>query len=453
VALIRRLSATALPWVVLAAVSLASFAARLAFVGDPCQRPCRTASNHLLIFDESYYVNAARRIASLPVPAGDDYAHTPAGDDPNAEHPQLAKLVIAGAIELFGDGPFAWRIGSVLLGSLAILGIYALARAAGAGRWLGVGAAALMATDNLLLVHARIATLDIYVACAMIWAVAMYLRGRPWLAGVLLGVGAACKLVAPYALLVIALYELITAARSRRIEWRAVTGRLIVTTVGTAAVFLVLLAVMDQVAPPYNPVSQRLVGGGPFHHLAHIISYSASQTSPHGPRGIASYPWEWLVDYKPIVYLNINPSEPSPALYHVHPSTLFLGMISPPLMLLALPSLLLIAAALADRPRRLAGVLRERKTAGVADGPDLASGRTPEIALAWVLGTLGPFVVLSAFWQRTSYIYYMVIVMPGIYLSVAHLVVRLRHHRRWIGAWAVAVLLAAIAMYPFLPLR
>ena len=33
-----------------------------------------------------------------------------------------------------------------------------------------------------------------------------------------------------------------------------------------------------------------------------------------------------------------------------------------------------------------------------------------------------PFVLLSLFESRTSYLYYMVIVMPGIYLAVADLI-------------------------------
>ncbi len=72
--------------------------------------------------------------------------------------------------------------------------------------------------------------------------------------------------------------------------------------------------------------------GGPFGHLAHMFSYAAQQTSPHGPRGIASYPWEWLVDLKPITYLNINPSSPAPGLQHVPPAVHFLGFISPPIL-------------------------------------------------------------------------------------------------------------------------
>ena len=49
-------------------------------------------------------------------------------------------MVVAGAIELFGDGPLAWRLPSILLGSLAILGMFALVRAAGGATLGGVWA-------------------------------------------------------------------------------------------------------------------------------------------------------------------------------------------------------------------------------------------------------------------------------------------------------------------------
>src|SRR4051794_28861769 len=111
------------PLVLLAVLMVLSLAARVAWLGSPCQTPCRGASAHVLVFDEAYYVNAARAIAGAPLPASGRYVGTPAGDDPNSEHPQLAKVVIAGAIELFGDGPFAWRIGSVAFGLLAIVGL------------------------------------------------------------------------------------------------------------------------------------------------------------------------------------------------------------------------------------------------------------------------------------------------------------------------------------------
>ena len=113
-----------------------SLAAReRAWLGQPCTDAVPSRSNdHVLVFDETYYVNAARVIAGLHPPAGHPTPERRSGDDPNAEHPQLAKLMIAGSIELFGDGPFAWRIGSLLFGSLAILGMFALVRAAGGSR-------------------------------------------------------------------------------------------------------------------------------------------------------------------------------------------------------------------------------------------------------------------------------------------------------------------------------
>ncbi len=415
------------PLALLAILSLLSLAARVALIGEPCRSPCRTSTDHILVFDESYYVNAARVIAGVRPPSGATYADAPLGDDPNAEHPQLAKLVIAGSIELFGDGPLAWRLGSVICGSLAILGLYALVRAAGGGPWVALAASALMTLDNLILVHGRIGTLDIYALTAMIWAAVAYLRGRPLLAGALIGVGACCKLVAPYLLPALALFEGFQWLIDRQEAVRRLR-QLGACAVSAAGVFYLLLAILDRIAPPYDPVAGKLIAGDPLGHLAHMISYGASQSSPHGPTGIASYPWEWLVDLKPIMYLNINPSQPAPGLHDIHPAAHFIGMISPPIMLLALPALALA----------LPGAAQTRNDVGV-------------IALAWFVGTFVPFVLLSLIWSRTSYLYYMVIVMPGIYIAVAQLVTRIRVNAKLIGAWAASVVAAAIVMYPFTP--
>src|SRR5437762_9496789 len=109
-AMVRRLcTSTTTPLVLLAVVSLLSLGARALLLGEPCMAPCNKASDHTLVFDEAYYVNAARVIAGTRPASGQHYADAPLGTDPNAEHPQGVKLIIAGAIELFGDGPFAWR--------------------------------------------------------------------------------------------------------------------------------------------------------------------------------------------------------------------------------------------------------------------------------------------------------------------------------------------------------
>jgi dolichyl-phosphate-mannose-protein mannosyltransferase len=413
---------------------LVSLVARLAWLGEPCRSPCRSPADHILVFDEAYYVNAARVIVGIHPPAGAPYANAPLGVDANSEHPPLTKLLIAGGIELFGDGPLAWRLPSVLLGTLAILGMFALARAAGGGPWLGLGAAALMAADNLLLVHGRIGTLDISVVAAMIWGAALYVRDRPILAGVVIGIGACAKEVAPYVLLVLLVLELFRWWPARSEGWRRL-GRLAACASVASATFLVLLLLLGRIAAPYSPQTGKLVPNGPLGEVAHILTYAEHQTSPHGPQGIASYPWDWLVDVKPITYLQINPSRPAPGLDQVRPAVHFIGMISPPILLLALPGLLYAAG----------GVLRFRRVRRSADEVGL-------VGLAWFLGTYLPFVALSLVKSRTSYLYYMVIVMPGIYLVVADLVARIGPRRKVVLLWMACVLAATIVLYPFTPL-
>ncbi len=420
----------------LGALLLASTVARLAWISEPCQAPCHSATDHILVFDEDYYVNAARVIARIRPPQGAPYANAPLGVDANSEHPQLAKLLMAGGIELFGDGPLAWRLPSVLFGTLAILGMFALVRAAGGGPWLALGAAALMAADNLLLVHGRIGTLDILATAAMIWGATLYLRDRPVLAGAVIGVGACGKEVAPYVLFALAALETMRWWRSRGGGWLRL-GRLGRSVAVSAVTFMIGLAVMGWIAAPYSPQTGKLVPNGPFGHVAHILDYAANQTSPHGPQGIASYPWEWLVDIKLITYLRINPSHPTTELNHVEPAVHFLGFISPPILLLALPALLLAAIR----------VWRSRRRDGALPGDDVGL-----VGLAWFLGTYLPFVAASLIESRTSYLYYMVIVMPGIYMAVADLIARIGPRRKIVWVWMACVLAAAVLLYPFTPL-
>ena len=204
-----------------------------------------------------------------------------------------------------------------------------------------------MACDNLLLVHGRIGTLDIYVVAMMIWGVALYLRGRTLCAGLALAVAAAFKLVAPYALVVLVLLELarvISAGRGPGVpqDWRPVPAlrRLLICSFTAAGVFMGLLGIMDLIATPYDDAARHLITGGPFDHFAHIVAYATQQVSPNGPKGIASYPWWWFADLRTIVYLRVTPSAPGDGLYAITPASKFLGMVSPPILVLAVPTLL-----------------------------------------------------------------------------------------------------------------
>jgi dolichyl-phosphate-mannose-protein mannosyltransferase len=444
--LARLRASTRAPIVGLILVSLLSLGARSLLLDEPCQSPCTTANDHTMIFDEAYYVNAARVIVGIHPPQGDHYDTSPLGTDPNAEHPQGAKLIVAASIELFGDGPFAWRLGSLIFGTIALLGMYALVRSAGAGRWSALGAATLMATDNLLLVHGRIFTLDIYVVAMMIWGVAFYLQDRPVVSGIALAIGFCFKLVGPYALGIVALLELGRLfVRWRNPdsprEWglRNVIRRFVLTVFTSIGVFVGLLGILGLIATPYADAEAKLITGGPFQHIAHMFTYAAQQVSPNGPQGIASYPWQWLVDLKPILYLRINPSLPDQQFHAIHPVTAFWGMPSPPIMVLGMPALAFC----------LWRFLRRRR-----DGQSPEDQQLAMLAVSWFVGAWAPFAVLSLVDQRTSYLYYMVVVMPGIYVSATYAAaLAWRTRRRWVrslvGVWALGVLVLVVLMYPF----
>jgi predicted membrane-bound dolichyl-phosphate-mannose-protein mannosyltransferase len=342
------------------------------------------------------------------------------------------------------------------MGSIAILGMFALVRAAAGGRWIALGASTLMACDNLLLVHGRIGTLDIYAVAAMIWCVALYLRGRPLAAGLVLAVGSACKLVAPYVLAVLVFLELarlLLAARDPTLgtDWRPgpALRRLAICGFTASGVFMAILAVMDQIATPYNDAAAQLITGGAFDHFAHMVSYASTLISPHGPQGIASYPWDWLVDLKPITYLRINPSLPGDGLFAIHPVAKFVGFVSPPVLAMGVIALPFALMRLIHRPQASVGAAGVG--AAVAGDTELAV-----VGLTWFLGTWAPFAVLSLVDQRTSYLYYMVVVMPGLYITGAWLASRLwRRRQRWstglVALWALSVIVAVVLLYPFVP--
>src|SRR3954451_18801258 len=89
-----------LPWLLIPLV-LVSLGLRLIWLDKPAGS---------LIFDEGYYVNAARVILNLPTPDKVHYGDAPRGIDPNSEHPPLGKLLIAVSMRLFGDNAWGWRL-------------------------------------------------------------------------------------------------------------------------------------------------------------------------------------------------------------------------------------------------------------------------------------------------------------------------------------------------------
>lgn len=427
------------PLALLGVVSLFSLGARLWYLAKPADAKTGVSS---LIFDEAYYVNAARVILGIHPSAGAAYAGAVLGHDPTAEHPPLAKLLIAGSMKVLGDNAWGWRIFPVIFGSIAILAIYWLVRSARGSSWLALGAAALMAVDTLLLIHGRIATLDIFVVTFMLVAVALYLSGHPLFAGITVGVGLCTKLVAVDVVFVIALLEIGRVILDDSGSWR---GRLalarvraipFLTTTGVGALtYLTVLFGLDLIAAPIGGAGSCATVPSGFHnplqHTNFMLCYAGKLTSPGGPAGIASYPWQWLLNLQPIDYFTVAGNIVNNGkVVSTHPIVSFHGEMNPAIIFLALPALALA----------LWSAWKRRDTFSL-------------LCVAWFLGTFLPFVVAAApiggYGNRISYIYYMVIVMPAVYMAVAQL-----FSRQWLPRAALLGYVAIlgywfVTLYPF----
>lgn len=426
-ALAQRLLADPLaPTVVLSLILVLSLYARVLHLGQPCTTPCKANNVHTLIFDENYYVNAARVIDHIEPPAGAPYHGAPKGEDPNAEHPQLAKLAIAAGIEVFGDNARGWRIGSVLFGLIGMVALFAMVRAAGGGAWLAVGAVGVMSLDNLLLVHGRIATLDIYAVSMMLVAMALYLRGW-WLgAGIALGVAGCMKEEALLLVVVVLLLEGLHWVQGRR-----ALRRLALFLLSGAVSLLGLLWLLDVLVPGYDPVNHVTYAGSPFTHLFHMYHYAQLLKAKPHEVGITSTPWQWLLNEHAIDYAKVAVN--SLANGHIvgsRATVYFRGVINPFIIFMAIPALF---AAVAAAWRK---------------GDEVAA-----VGACWCLGTFVPFALESLLSGRISYIYYMVVVLPGVYLVTARLFSPKRMPLAATLGWVVALVYGFLHLYPLRTLR
>ncbi|HET9050735.1 MAG TPA: phospholipid carrier-dependent glycosyltransferase [Candidatus Dormibacteraeota bacterium] len=483
------------PLVLLGVVCALSVGARLFHLDIPSE----STPGSGFVFDEKYYVNAARVVAGVPMNAVDTYANaSPAGTDPNGEHPQLGKVVIAAGIRVLGDNPWGWRITAVLFGTASLLLLYWLVRCLGGSSWLALGTTSIAAIENLWLVSGRIAVLDMYVVPFMLAGAAFYLRRQPVVAGILLGVGACIKEFGVYALLALLLLEALrlvrwvfwdrfAAARAaepapvvlpapavleapagvagevdtgatadavtggagggglwsllRRLARRPATRRAatpIVLCAVTVATFFSLLAVLDRTVTPYHddhPVDSgqkaicdhMLLWSGACNHFAFMNKYAADLRSVDGPTGIASYPWQFWGDVEPINYYTVTSTvRTGNEVTAVNTVVAYQGLIHPVILVTAWLAILLNLW--------------------------WAVWRRDDISLfvvVWIVATWLPAEAFSLLDQRTTYLYYMVVTLPAVFLGVARLVGH-RFVPRWLlGVWVGLVIAGFTILYPF----
>jgi dolichyl-phosphate-mannose-protein mannosyltransferase len=404
------------PTQVLAIVLVAAFATRVIWLDMP---------RGSLIFDEAYYVNAARTILGWVVPAGGHYADAVAGLDPNSEHPPLGKLLMALSMLVFGDNGIGWRLPSLIAGMTALGTLYLIVRAAGESAWLGVLAVGFFAFDNLSLVHGRIGTLDMMVLAFVLLGAWSALRSRWLLAGVFVGLGMLVKLTALYGLLALLILLALALWQTWRTKRRIAWSDLRPTVAMLGAFALVTFAglwLLDLRFTTYT---------NPLDHLRHMVEYGTNLKSSAGKPGtcpgIDSAPWQWLVNDCEINYLRVNVNVMSGGEIIASRATVdFRGALNP-ILAGAAPLAFLFTGWVAWRRR----------------------SRLAVWAIVWAAANFLPYVALALLAHRVTYIYYLLPVVPAVAVAVAILLMRARLPRFVLFGFIALYLAGFVAYFPF----
>jgi predicted membrane-bound dolichyl-phosphate-mannose-protein mannosyltransferase len=412
----RLISNLADPGTALPVLLIVAFVARVIWLDLP---------QNSLIFDEAYYVNAARILLGWPVEPGAHYAGAVAGIDPNIEHPPLGKLLLALSMLIFGDNGLGWRIPSVIAGMTALGAVYLIVRAAGETAWLAILAVGLLAFDNLTLVHGRIGTLDMLVLAPILVAAWLALRERWALAGVLMAVGMLIKLTAIYGLLAVLGLLLIRVIADWRREGRIRVADLRPAVVLVAVSGVIMLAGLWALDSRYTKYTS------PIDHIGHMIEYGANLKSPVDHAGICtttdSSPWEWPFNECQITYLRVDVTvRAGDRLVSKLPSIDFRGAMNP-LLAGAIPLSFLFAG--------WAAVRTKSKVAGWG--------------LVWAGANYLPYVVLAIVNHRITYIYYFLPVIPAVAIAVAVLLLRAGLPRFVTWGFVAAYVVGFAAYFPF----
>ena len=373
-----------------------------------------------LIFDEAYYVNAARTILGLPFHVG-HYAGAAAGFDPNAEHPPLGKALMALSMAIFGDNGIGWRLPSVLAGMVALAAVYGVVRVTGETARLGILAVTLFALDNLGLVHGRIGTLDMLALAPMLVGAWLGLRGHWGLAGVACALATMVKLTGGFAVLALLLFQVVVVLMA----WRR-TGRIGLADLKPSILFVSVFVAVG-LSGLWLLDLRFSQFPDPLTHLAHMASYGTNLQAPSGPTGIASSPWQWLVNEVQINYLKVTvDTTASGQVVASHTSVDFRGALNP-ILIGAAPLAFLFTGWLAWRKRNLAAIW----------------------SVTWAAANFLPYVALVLVNQRITYLYYFLPVVPALAVAVALLLARSGLPRSVTWGYLAAMVAGFLAYYPF----
>ena len=260
-----------------------------------------------LVFDEVHFVGQAR--------------HYLRGESFLDPHPPLAKVLIALGIKLFGDVPWAWRLGVATMGTLLSGVTYLLGRRMFRSRVAATMAACFVLSDGFFLVDSRIAVIDIvYLTFAAISYLLMFRfiqnpdgrdrRRTLVFTGVALGLCLGSKLYVPaIAFLLVIGFVVYTLARrqpagavaiSQDVRDRRIAGAVLILG-GVATVFYLACFLPHYYLGWWGGISDL------FHYYKDVMWYEKSVSTATHP--YASPWWSWPLMLRPVAYWQNFPEQ------------------------------------------------------------------------------------------------------------------------------------------------
>jgi dolichyl-phosphate-mannose-protein mannosyltransferase len=270
-------------------------------------------------------------------------------------------------IKIFVDNPWGWRVFPVLFGTATIVMFFFLCRKLGMSLVASNIAVFLLAFENMTFMMNSIAMLDVYFVTFMMAAFLLYVYRRYISSGIVIGLSALAKLNGALALPVVFVHWVFT--REKRSRWFGLT------ILFSILVFIELMILCEFLIA--HGMSPEL---NPFHRIKEMLSLSGSLTYASVDHPFKSYPWQWLIFYRPM-----------PFWYMPH----YTAAISFTIWALIIPTFgYLIYRAI------------KRDEAGL-------------FALVWFFGTFLIWIPITIITDRVSYVYYFYPVVGSICMGVA----------------------------------
>lgn len=219
-----------------------------------------------MVLDEQHYIPDALNIIEE-------------NDTLRPEHPPLGKLFLVTGIRLFGDNSNGWRFFPIMLGVASIAFFYFICRALKMPQKAVIIATFLLALENMTFVQASVAMLDIFFYVFMMLSFLLYLKGKPSLAAVAIGLSTLAKLNGALTLVVIGLYWLIQN-RQRFLDFA-------LSMLLAPLSFICLMPVCDFF------IYRKFVN--PVNRISVMTSTTASLTFENATHDSMSRPWEWVL--------------------------------------------------------------------------------------------------------------------------------------------------------------